>query len=122
STAILSRLSVRPHEYEQGLRRRPERDSAYRVGHPLGLCRCQFQQWHSGEFPNRPKQTLTIWSIQGRRRHHGAGIWKILRNANLLFAWRVLDRTKSQRGRAARISQFLSAMQRRAANVSNIWV
>ena len=91
---------------------RPKHAGARRNWKPAGITPIQhIANGISEDFPIDQSQALLVRRVQSRGRRHGAGIWPLFRNANLLLAWRLSDRPGSFRRRAARFSQLPGQMQ-----------
>ena len=113
--------AVRPHEHEQGLRRRPEPDRAGRARRRAGTTPIPRTRTASRRRSRSTRSTaLAVRREQGRGRRDGAGIRPLLRHADLLPARRLPDRPEPHRRRAARLPELPGAVQPRGPRVHGL--
>ena len=108
---------VRLHLDEQGLRRPPELPAAAGARDALGAARRpRVVRRHPDRHVDRPLHALAVRRLEGRGRHHGAGVRALLRHADRLLPRRLPDRPAARRRPAARLPRLPHEVHRHRAS------
>ena len=91
---VLPRIAVRPHDHQQGLRRRAQHDRRSSSSRRAGTTPTRLRQRHSRDVADRSVDAFAVRRVEGRGRRDGAGVRPLLRHADLLPARRLPHRAR----------------------------